>query len=860
MPELERALQTTIRCETLERVLDGVAVAAKAPTDTIDTIRLWIATLHREAGEVPHRDEPNSNSRHLTLSHVLRRAKSEFPGPGLAWQLVRLVLGVAYLSQSGERHRGTIATDVALAWQFIFAALTGPVPLCSASRSAQGFLSVPLCSLIDNGRIDQLWRLHVWLPDAQRGNPEFSIHTHQSFAQSWILAGSAFDHSYTAQPVSDIKEATHAKYRLAWNDGKSADSKYKTHQVSSTVVNTGELVHTALQGSEINSRDTSYTIPQASFHRTEVPPESIHATLFVFDSRRGFEQDAPVLGPKEGESFTQDRDPAGTTPASLARVADAVRIWEAAIARGREHARCSEWEYALKEYHLALDVCQKGMQEISTSRRYECLTLGELGNTYRRFGRYDHAVSFLQSALVDMEHGSERVELTGGLGVVYRHMNQLAEAKLAFEDQYNTAKQLQIEDATCRAIGNVGMVNYQLAQMNNDPQLLELAVQQLSERVRLAKDLAISTQTRPLDPDKKAHLINSSLTWEAIGQSRLSLCFCTQGRFGDAVTAAAESLETTLKTKDPTMIAMSYFFYGHALYLNGNLDEARAQFNSRGACTPVMAFCKEPSEENCLYIQEMIDVGVDLDVTDDKGYTALDYAVFSGNTRTEQLILEGLRRTLSNHEDIASALVARHRESQVRKVYRELIQEKFRPKLLAKEPGSVQKLRHTYSRELATDEKKKALFAPLKFVQYSDLVKFGRLPRSSDNLAQDFAHQDELQECPVEYMIFISYRWINRLPTVNSTTPGAKRHLSPDNENNTQYKRMIRAVEEFLRVHPSVDADKLGIWIVRDQLPSPPSLLSHLPHFTCLYTYPNPYRITFAWTKMIPCPGFLHCP
>ena len=54
------------------------------------------------------------------------------------------------------------------------------------------------------------------------------------------------------------------------------------------------------------------------------------------------------------------------------------------------------------------------------------------------------------------------------------------------------------------------------------------------------------------------------------------------------------------------------------------------------------------------------------------------------------------------------------------------------------------------------------------------------------------------------YVIFPSYKWINKSP----------RATSPNDVNNTQYGRMIRAVEAFLEMHSFINRQRLGIWII----------------------------------------------
>lgn len=90
---------------------------------------------------------------------------------------------------------------------------------------------------------------------------------------------------------------------------------------------------------ETHVRNTSYTIPSAAFHRTEVLPDVVHATLFYFDVHRGFFKDVAVLGPKDGESFTQDRDLVGVTPDALVHMVEALRSWEILMTRRKDGAQ-----------------------------------------------------------------------------------------------------------------------------------------------------------------------------------------------------------------------------------------------------------------------------------------------------------------------------------------------------------------------------------------------------------------------------------------------------------------------------------------------------------------------------------------
>ena len=85
----------------------------------------------------------------------------------------------------------------------------------------------------------------------------------------------------------------------------------------------------------------------------------------------------------------------------------------------------------------------------------------------------------------------------------------------------------------------------------------------------------------------------------------------------------------------------------------------------------------------------------------------------------------------------------RQTEANLRKGYRVLFQEKLRPVLLGggSDDEVLQKLRHVYADALAADEDLSKSFDGLKIVRYSDFLRFGKLPRSSDGLAQLFVSE-----------------------------------------------------------------------------------------------------------------------
>jgi len=332
---------------TLQYILGGVATATKITVKDIQPVKEF---LLRYQGTSKPLSEWNAlhDSNFAQLDNNSRH-------------LANLTLAVGFLHKKSKEAQTTSADELDLVWSLIYHALQSNLisqAYQAANRSAQGFLAVPLCSIVNNGNIELLFRFHVWLPDGQRGAPGFGIHSHQPFAQSWILVGKSTNHTYSVHSVNLQEQATHAKYALSWSSGRAVDTTYKTHQTYSKVVNTKSYVVAKHECSAVHSRNASYIVPSAEFHSSEVAPDSLHATLFVFDSSKGFLKDAPVLGPKDVESDTQYRNNCNISPTVLACMVESVRQWEVCMARGRECGQRGERIEAIEAFSQAQRMCE----------------------------------------------------------------------------------------------------------------------------------------------------------------------------------------------------------------------------------------------------------------------------------------------------------------------------------------------------------------------------------------------------------------------------------------------------------------------------------------------------------------------
>lgn len=477
--------------------------------------------------------------------------------------------------------------------------------------------------------------------------------------------------------------------------------------------------------------------------------------------------------------------------------------WEEAMARGQQNAREAQWEMALQAYTTALSLCAESKTLQSDQSRRDRV-LKELALVNRCMGRYEHALELLHDLLAQPSLADDlRVKTVGEIGHLYRQLNRLEEARDAFQEQYTLASQSNDPQRICRAVGNLGMANYQLSEQGHNAELLDLAAQKLRERVRLARKLKEAHVTDPTKASKSDYLT----ILEAIGLSRLSLCYSSRGQHEEAIASALSAVELETKEKpfsDPSVEAIGRFFYGRALDRAGQHEAALEQFDLPKECSPAVAFAKEPSDEHCQYLRELLNAGAEMDRTDVHHYNALDYAVFNGNKTAETIILKSLEKKLSKHvapDEVPLQLAKRFEEAKLRRHYREIFQEQMRPILLSRKDDSLHRIRQAHASAIRNNVDFGKAFDQLKFVRYTDFTAFRRFPRSSDGLTQVF--DPAVEGAAAQHIIFISYRWIK-------TGPWA---TYPDNSEHKQYRRIVRAVEEYRKQHPSVDIANLGIWI-----------------------------------------------
>lgn len=246
--------------------------------------------------------------------------------------------------------------ELSMVWDVVNKALLSPLyEKARVGRSHQGFLSLPFCRLnTDNGDNDEFWRLHIWLPSSPKPDTRLIIHSHQSFAQSWILAGEAENTMWNVEQVTGTAVATNAIYKLAASFDKTLEPGSK-EEVSGTIIeNTGKDVIVTKAHSERSHRGQSYLVPGNAYHTTGVEDRTVLATIFFFDASRGFFKDAGVpIGPVDGTSFKQYRNPEGARLDKLVSIVEAIRRWESVTDHGVLLASDNKWTEAEEKFGQA---------------------------------------------------------------------------------------------------------------------------------------------------------------------------------------------------------------------------------------------------------------------------------------------------------------------------------------------------------------------------------------------------------------------------------------------------------------------------------------------------------------------------
>ncbi|KAF7528068.1 hypothetical protein G7054_g10251 [Neopestalotiopsis clavispora] len=494
--------------------------------------------------------------------------------------------------------------------------------------------------------------------------------------------------------------------------------------------------------------------------------------------------------------------------------ADAFSQYTKHLAEASKHRQLAQWEDAFRELKSAENLVDLWRQRV----------VYELGAVERRLGRVKNATAYLEEALsITRVDELQRIHILGELAIVYQHA-QPVEASKALEAaaiQYEDAKDfaakewqnykdfgllqhkhraVQADAQACRAVGNVGLINYLRSQENDNTALLHESILQVEERVQRAQGLQTvlkqDSSHERIGNDTHASLIHQARTWESIGYDRSTLARVANGEVEEALRCGERSQALTRQSNDSTVRGLSRFFYGYALLKNNKTAMAQERLRFHGAhpdaCTSTIALCREPLQYYPKYLEEITELGLNMEHYDEHGYSALDYTIFQESSEMKQIVLQRLRE--GNYDEAEKdeskrleTITRLEQESVLKKHYREVFQECLRPNLLK---------------------------GGKDVVPYSDFVAHGRLPLFTDGLTREYSSVragGAAKDC----VVFFSYRW--RRPLEGRPDDAVKTKYGEG----TQYGRMCNALESLLNTSTSdnrvgnvgPDGENLYIWL-----------------------------------------------
>ena len=435
-----------------------------------------------------------------------------------------------------------------------------------------------------------------------------------------------------------------------------------------------------------------------------------------------------------------------------------------------------------------------------------------------------------------------------------------------------------LEAHACSAVGNRAFTLYHLAVprldgpgKSNEAQLSSI-VDLLKERLERARSLREKLRNPGrMDKADTRDLWNSIIAWQSAALDRLTLCYLALGDVETALKYGLKSVAMSEKQPNGTVSGLSRFHYGLALHYGGRTNEAIDVWKQTGKndeCTAAIALSREASTENIKHLQLLAQLGAGFSHHDEDGYSVLDYAVLSNSARMKSVAIEGLQQEFtlldeSNCDPSASKVQQRIQnallEAQRRNKYRQTFQLTFRSLLKkissgyrashipcrpvsgwtykrswlrpvvrlvlhplsmsedeiylrkhARHQEGIDSLRQGYLRQREMSSETRSMFDRLVMVRYHDFksqMKCLPRPCSKDDmnevmhLRRGYAPtQEEKPNAQPGFLIFLSYRWLG--------------NGSPDDDKNTQYKRMLRALELYFKMHPWLDRNRVSVWLV----------------------------------------------
>ncbi len=247
------------------------------------------------------------------------------------------------------------------------------------------------------------------------------------------------------------------------------------------------------------------------------------------------------------------------------------------------------------EYSEAVD-CFNNLIDEAEDVKLQQKTLGELGETYTKQGKYQESLQAIERGLsLRDEEDVSKCDLLHAKGWVHFRKGDYKKARDIFKEERNVAESLGNEKAIAQALHNLGTVALQEGKYDRAEKLMKEVVEvreDMDDKIGLGKSLNnlgnIHYLKGDFDKAQKNHERSLEIRKEIDDQSgiasslnNLALIFVAQGKLDEALQYHKKSLHIKEKVGDKSGIAESLNNLGIIYENKGNLEKA-LDFFERG--------------------------------------------------------------------------------------------------------------------------------------------------------------------------------------------------------------------------------------------------------------------------------------
>ncbi|PWS33303.1 hypothetical protein DF947_01370 [Pedobacter paludis] len=174
-------------------------------------------------------------------------------------------------------------------------------------HGAQGFYTIPIFHKKNTKGFTAL-RLHIWKEGSEENHDDrFKIHSHLCYAKSLVLYGKILNTEYKTE-VTVNRNAESSLFFVKWQTPASKNINQQTSILQNTGIN---ILYYQSRQDEI-SEGSIYEIKEGDYHSSVSVMDSnvkINATIFMFNSEKGWTENGYVIGPSEISQTQTVRNP-----------------------------------------------------------------------------------------------------------------------------------------------------------------------------------------------------------------------------------------------------------------------------------------------------------------------------------------------------------------------------------------------------------------------------------------------------------------------------------------------------------------------------------------------------------------------